>query len=128
MSVVTVTHVTPTPTIQVLPDTGLNAKGLLFVDLMAAVPDPGGDDQFTYAWSVTDPSGQPFTNFVANGAAMSFTETASDTYTVSLTVKDDDGGNASASTPILTVAADKTLTPTAPPGSAQVLAIALGAN
>ena len=128
---ITVAHVVPMPTVQVLPDTKLIGNQL-FVDLTATVPDPGADEQLTYAWTASYVDGGGNTVIAATQTSTSpnfnFTEAPTFSYTVTLTVTDDDLGSATANTPILSYCGGSTTLTTAdvPAGSTQVVAVALG--
>jgi hypothetical protein len=71
------------------------------ITLVGAVSDPGTADTQTYSWSVAASNGQ----VIGGGSAPTFTFTPNEngTYTVSLTVADDDGAAGSASAAILVI-------------------------
>ncbi len=84
---ITVDNVAPTVAITGAP--GSSPEGTL-INLGSSVTDPGTLDTFTYLWEVSSTNGQ----VIPNGASPSFSFTPDDegTYTVTLTVTDDDGG------------------------------------
>ena len=59
------------------------------VTLIATVTDPGASDTHSYLWSVVSTNGEVIPN--GTSAAFSFTPADEGTYTVTLTVSDDDG-------------------------------------
>ncbi len=90
---VTVNNVAPTVEIVGAPATSPEGTP---ITLGSTVTDPGSGDTFTYVWSVTK-DGLPFdTGNPADQPTFSFTPDDNGTYTVSLVVRDDDGGDSSA--------------------------------
>ena len=87
----TVDNVAPTVDPPVGPAEGVRGQTLSYT---ASFTDPGTLDTHTFAWQVTDGSG----GVVATGsdAAISFTPTLADTYTVNSTVTDKDGDDGTA--------------------------------
>src|SRR5207245_1017428 len=82
------------------------------VQLNAGVTDPG-PDTFTYLWHVVSSNGQA----IADGTNASFTPNDNGTYTVTLTVTDDNGG-VGTDTAIVTV---NNVAPTANAGANQTV-------
>ncbi len=101
---VTVQNVDPTPTITGGPTTSPEGTE---IELDNSVDDPGTDDTFTYAWSVTK-DGAPF----ASGSDSDFEFTPDDNggYVVTLTVTDDDGGTGSDTKTVTVTNVDPTAT------------------
>ena len=101
-----VTHLPPIPIVQstgtTINDMGTSdpADDVVYFSLEAAINDPGSDDFFTYAWSVTSMQGYTLPPEVpTNGPTLTFSGPLSHTYTVSLHVTDDDGGDETVSVP-----------------------------
>lgn len=95
--VITVNNVAPTAAISGAPAT--TTEGTT-INLTPIVTDPGTQDTFTYAWSVTK-NGNAYTT--GNVSDFSFTPDDSGIYVVSLTVTDDDGGSDTAAPQTVTV-------------------------
>ncbi|HWB13177.1 MAG TPA: PKD domain-containing protein [Pirellulales bacterium] len=107
-----VTHVQPTPTIEVGSVT-VGAAGDTTVNMRAAVPDPGNDDQFDYFWTAFNPQGGTVATTSGFGlASFSFTESAGKPgiYTVRVRVTDDDGGDQTTTAPIVSAGDNQTIT------------------
>jgi len=83
---ITVSNAAPTVAIVGAPLTGPEGSP---ISLTSTVTDPGTEDTFTYAWTVTKNSA-PYAGGTA--AAFSFTPDGPGTYVVTLTVTDADGG------------------------------------
>src|SRR5262249_5870281 len=83
---ITVSNVAPAPSLTA--PSGVKEGGT--VVLTPTVTDPGSADTFTYLWHVVATNGQ----VVPDGTTSTFTFVPNDngSYTVSLTVSDDDGG------------------------------------
>src|SRR5207253_11121026 len=86
---ITVVNVAPAPTINGAPAS--SPEGTL-ISLTSSANDPGTQDTFTYAWSVTK-NGNPYLS--GSNANFSFTPNDNGTYVVSLMVSDDDNGSGS---------------------------------
>ncbi len=84
---VTVNNAAPAPAIVGAPT---NSDEGTLISLSVTENDPGSADTFTYLWQVSATNGQ----IIANGTNSTFNFTPNDngTYTVTLTVTDDDGG------------------------------------
>ncbi|MBN2476016.1 MAG: hypothetical protein JXB62_15500 [Pirellulales bacterium] len=82
------------PTIDAIdgPTAGVRGQTLSFT---GSFSDPGVLDTHTTSWEVTDSGGQPVAT--GSGTTLSFVSYEADTFTVSFTVADDDGGSDSAS-------------------------------
>jgi hypothetical protein len=102
---VTITNVPPTVTINGTP-TGTVPTGQA-VSLTSTVTDPGPNDTFTYAWTVTRNGSTVATG---NGSTFNFTPASGGTYQVALTVTDADGGTGSATATVTAAASSPTAT------------------
>jgi hypothetical protein len=85
---VTVNDVPPAPTIAGIPS-GNTCSAETAINLVAQPHDPGLHDTFTYHWWVSASNGQVIVD--GSSATYSFTLNAAGTYTVGLTVTDNDG-------------------------------------
>ncbi|HEV3339267.1 MAG TPA: PKD domain-containing protein, partial [Pirellulales bacterium] len=109
-----VTHVQPTPTIEVNSVTRGDDKRTV-INVRANVPDPGGDEQFSfnYDWTAVDPSGVTVASVSGAGlSTFSFSEAANDpgVYTVSVRVTDDEGGDQTTTAPFVSAGDNQTVT------------------
>ena len=125
-----VTHVTPTAVIQTLPGTGINAlSGTLTASLIAVLlNDPGNDEaaSATYTWTVKDTTTNQLLTPTGGGASIIFSAPATDSFTVTLTVTDDDNDNLSTVAQFVVIAPNTSTPLTVPPGATQVVAITQG--
>lgn len=98
---VVVSNVAPTPVIHDAPETSPEATQL---DLTSGVSDPGANDTFSYAWSVTK-NGEVYDlgGITLDGANFSFTPDDNGDYVIRLTVTDNDGDSTTVETGTISV-------------------------
>ena len=74
--------------VQVLPGTGNSASTM---SLTSNVIDPGTKDRFTYVWTITEANDNSVSTGPTNAADFTFQYQSGDTYTVNLSVTDQEG-------------------------------------
>jgi peptidoglycan/xylan/chitin deacetylase (PgdA/CDA1 family) len=119
-----VLNVAPTPSITGAPTTSPEGTA---ISLGSTVSDPGADETFTHAWSVTKDG----TTYGSGGTSADFSFTPNDngSYVVTLTVTDSAGDPGTTTTTIAVTNGAPTSTITgAPPSSPEGAAISLGSS
>jgi Ca2+-binding RTX toxin-like protein len=128
---ITVDHVQPVPTVRIdAAGTTISAPfvnnlpGTFTLSLVADVPNPGADvDNFQYAWTATDVSSGSTTVQSGSSPDFVFSGVQEDTYTVTLEVTDEDGGDQTITVPVELATSGQTVVLPAMTAS-QVLAVA----